>query len=677
MQWTSNNLNNTSERIVLSNAAGAVVDSVRYFDTGNGWNPRADGEGYSLELCRESANNSIGDYWKISNNNTNISIEGKTFFGSPGKKNNVACSDYTVTVSDFKFSPADIEINVGEYVEWQRTSGTHNINGTTTTFPNNPESFGNGAPSSSNWTYLKQFNIPGVYKYQCDPHANAMKGTVTVKPKSSKYPSYSIAKVTSNNVNGEADSLNVNCQIEGVVYGVNLRPPGVQITIIDDNNDGIAVFSGTKNYGYSVKEGDRITVQGRISQFQGMTQILPDTILKVSANNNLFTPTITSSLNEATESQLVKINGLSLVNQAEWSKNPLGFTVSVTDGTNTFDVRIDNDVNLVNMDPPTGTFSVTGLGSQFDASTPFNSGYQLMPRYSADIFPYNPGSNAYRKASIGDVTENNANGLPDSLGRRYELRGVVHGIDINGGNGLQFTIIDQTGGIGVFHGVKSFGYIVKEGDDVSVFGSIDQFRGLTQINIDTLILRSANNNLVPSRIVNQLDESTESELIELLNLKFVDVTEWKSNGSSFNVRATNGTKEFLIRIDDNCELSTMTPQSNAFSIKGIGSQFDDSEPYLDGYQILPRYAKDIQWITATKEEDKSNPTIKQNPIQNLLVLLGEISHYNNYYIINASGQIIQSGLLLNNEINFIHQSGFYFIQLVGKDKSITLKFLKG
>jgi hypothetical protein len=57
----------------------------------------------------------------------------------------------------------------------------HNVNGTQTTFPSNPESFGNAV--GLNWTYQYVFNTAGHYDYHCNPHAAfGMVGTVTVNP---------------------------------------------------------------------------------------------------------------------------------------------------------------------------------------------------------------------------------------------------------------------------------------------------------------------------------------------------------------------------------------------------------------------------------------------------------------------------------------------------------------
>ena len=92
-----------------------------------------------------------------------------------------AQTSYTVTSSGMSFTPATLSINVGDTVVWNNVSGTHNVNGSTSTFPNNPMSFGNGAASSSNWTYFFVFTTAGTYNYQCDVHASSgMTGVITV-----------------------------------------------------------------------------------------------------------------------------------------------------------------------------------------------------------------------------------------------------------------------------------------------------------------------------------------------------------------------------------------------------------------------------------------------------------------------------------------------------------------
>ena len=87
---------------------------------------------------------------------------------------------HVINVTDFKFTPDELQISVGDTVEWKNTQGYHNINGIKATFPLNPESFGNS--TGFNWTYKYVFKTAGKYDYHCDPHAeNGMIGKVEVK----------------------------------------------------------------------------------------------------------------------------------------------------------------------------------------------------------------------------------------------------------------------------------------------------------------------------------------------------------------------------------------------------------------------------------------------------------------------------------------------------------------
>ncbi|RMG76394.1 MAG: hypothetical protein D6714_21435 [Bacteroidetes bacterium] len=198
------------------------------------------------------------------------------------------------------------------------------------------------------------------------------------------YPAYDIATVTTIDADGVPDSIDVSCELRGVVHGVDLQGGGaIQFTIIDATG-GISVFSGT-DLGYTVKEGDELVIQGKIGQFNGLTQILPDNIIFASANNPLATPMVVTALDESTESELIRIDNLTLVDPAQWTNTGSGFNVDVTDGVNTYQMRIDNDVDIYGTNPPSGTFSAIGIGGQFDQSLPYLDGYQFLPRYLPDL----------------------------------------------------------------------------------------------------------------------------------------------------------------------------------------------------------------------------------------------------------------------------------------------------
>lgn len=89
-------------------------------------------------------------------------------------------TNYQINAQATSWSPNDLTIEVGDSVTWiNNNSGTHNVNGTTATYPANPESF-SMLTSGTNWTFGKRFTIPGIYMYRCDIHSAMMTGKVTV-----------------------------------------------------------------------------------------------------------------------------------------------------------------------------------------------------------------------------------------------------------------------------------------------------------------------------------------------------------------------------------------------------------------------------------------------------------------------------------------------------------------
>lgn len=392
-QWTSGALSNGGEKIRLEDGNGNVIDEVDYMTAG-GWPSTADGtagEGASIELCDPFSDNNVGSNWGASKSSSGVMINGKDLRGTPVAENSPCgppAPDYIVQTAGFTFDPADITIGVGETVQWQNTGGTHNVNGTQATFPSNPESFTSGSPSGELWTFQHTFTIAGVYNYQCDPHAAfGMTGNVTVisDVEPSNYPLRTIAEMSSLDANGVGDSLGVTCELIGVVYGINYRPGGLTFVIIDDSNDGMSVFKNSESLGYTVQEGDEVSIKGVMDQFSGLVQIVPDSVNVLSTGNALFDPTDVETLNEDTESQLIKLSSFEVVNASEWKGDGTDFNVSLSDGTNTVTMRIDKDVDLSTMGLPGTLLNVTGLGGQFDTSSPYDSGYQILPRYTSDI----------------------------------------------------------------------------------------------------------------------------------------------------------------------------------------------------------------------------------------------------------------------------------------------------
>ncbi len=201
-------------------------------------------------------------------------------------------------------------------------------------------------------------------------------------------PIVPISQITPLNSSYQPDSLGKVVVTRGTVYGVNNRATGLQFTI-HDATDGIQVFAPVSNFGYTVNETDSVAVRGAVAFFNGMTQLSTlDTIYKIGAGV-LATPLLAQDLDESTESELVRINNVHLVAPSQWDTtgNASGFSCDITDGVNTWTLRIDEQTNIfkTNMPKPQFTFDVIGIGGQFDNTAPYNSGYQILPRYMQDF----------------------------------------------------------------------------------------------------------------------------------------------------------------------------------------------------------------------------------------------------------------------------------------------------
>jgi len=284
---------------------------------------------------------------------------------------------------------------------------------------------------------------------------------------------------------------------------------------------------------------------------------------------------------------------------------------------------------------------------------------------------------------IGTVTADaDGDGLGDSLNVNCTLTGVVYGIDMNGTDALSFTIIDdQNEGINVFNFDLIDGYVVNEGDEITVQGEIIHFRGLTEIVPVSIVMNSSGNMLFDPTVVTSLGEDTESQLINMTDMTIVDATQWLGDGSSFNVDITDGTNTFVMRIDDDTDAASMPVPEGLLSITGIGGQFDNDEPYTEGYQILPRYFQDIEIMIGDFVVDPAlanKISVYPNPVNSLLQIDSEVE-LDQIRLTNVLGQRVGEWLQPNEQLSIDVsdlQAGLYFMTVVKEEGIWTTTFMK-
>lgn len=146
--------------------------------------------------------------------------------------------------------------------------------------------------------------------------------------------------------------------------------------------DGTAAIPAYGSNLSGVLRGDSITATGVLFDFSGLLEISPTTsFINHGPTTQIIPQTIPiTSAAEVLEAQLVKIENVTFVQTGVFATG--NSTVQITDGTNTFDVRINGSTNIDGTNIPTGAVSITGELGQF------NTNYQLIPRNLADIVAY-------------------------------------------------------------------------------------------------------------------------------------------------------------------------------------------------------------------------------------------------------------------------------------------------
>jgi len=189
-------------------------------------------------------------------------------------------------------------------------------------------------------------------------------------------------------------------------------------------------------------------VQGRLTHFNGLIQIEPDSVWVGSMGNTLLTADNSQALDESTEASLVRIEG-NIISSWVGDGSSFNFDLETTSG-DTIAVRVDSDSEVAVCPDPGALMAVTGFGSQFDSSVPRNSGYQLLVRFKYDleivsstfdildgdinVFP-NPVNNklfidseeSFDRLEIFDVTGKSVfsfNGAPSEIDLSYLSDGI-------------------------------------------------------------------------------------------------------------------------------------------------------------------------------------------------------------------------------------------------------------
>jgi len=166
---------------------------------------------------------------------------------------------------------------------------------------------------------------------------------------------------------------------------------------IQDETAGISVYGS--EFVNKVNIGDSVIVTATVSQYGGLEELnfsTSSSVTVISSNHNVDPEIVTiidiSSQEwngfEALEGKLIRINNVTINGAGNFSGGTSGYNYDITDSTGTLSqgIRIDNNAtSIVGTSIPSGKVDIIGILQQYKSAAPYNSGYQLLPRFIQDI----------------------------------------------------------------------------------------------------------------------------------------------------------------------------------------------------------------------------------------------------------------------------------------------------
>lgn len=168
--------------------------------------------------------------------------------------------------------------------------------------------------------------------------------------------------------------------VKGIVTADStLYPSNGASLYFQDNTAGLSAYNAGTLLN-NVRQGDSIEITGELSLFNQLLQISPVTSVNIlNSNNPLPAPinvTLTNGWVQQYECMLVQVNGVTINASGSFSGNT---NYSITDGSNTREIRINTLTPFVGTPIPGSLVNITGIMSRFIGT------YQMLPRYLSDI----------------------------------------------------------------------------------------------------------------------------------------------------------------------------------------------------------------------------------------------------------------------------------------------------
>jgi hypothetical protein len=285
----------------------------------------------------------------------------------------------------------------------------------------------------------------------------------------------------------------------------------------------------------------------------------------------------------------------------------------------------------------------------------------------------------YPQAPLAALSGEDTQGFPDSLGRTFVVEGTVHGVNYSLSGGLDFYVMDSTGGINIYQPGMSR-YRPVSGDKLRIWGAIGQFRGLTRMeSLDSVQVLSSGNALRAPRLVRAPKESDESVLIRMDSLRLSpQVASWPSNLEVQAITADNR-DTLRIFISSETDLAGMAAPRGYFDLTGIGSQFNTrtNPPFNNGYRVMAisrLYTMPTGITSSADNEFRLYP----NPVSSRLHIQAP-DNIVSYAVTSMEGRVISAGTGFGRALQLNTESwipGLYGLRIKTGNQIIIRKIVK-
>jgi hypothetical protein len=160
---------------------------------------------------------------------------------------------------------------------------------------------------------------------------------------------------------------------------------------ITDGQCCVSIFGGGIAWP-TVLAGDMIDVVATVGFYNGKTELTTPglTMTVLSSGNPLPSPAEITTFQLASQGEtyddcFIKIRCVQIVGGDPWPIAGSNANIQIDDGSGVTVLRIDKETDIDGTPAPVGKFTVIGLGTQFDSTSPFSDSYQILPRSLADL----------------------------------------------------------------------------------------------------------------------------------------------------------------------------------------------------------------------------------------------------------------------------------------------------